>query len=191
MSVIDEQARLSLVAGGGGATSCELCTAQTVIPSTSVVIHHPRGGVVQLAACDWCVQAVRRISAATGGQALFVLSTTAGPPPSVLPAAPRGVRPASLPVFILELTQHIQDSAGINYVVRVFGRERVDSTWEAWLEFVSVGAAIVLTTRVETTQSNREAVAYWATGLEPAYLQGAFARAQREASTTSPPSPDN
>ena len=96
--------------------------------------------------------------------------------------SPRGTS-IQLPELILELTQHVQDSAGINHVVRVLGRERIDGTWEAWLEFVAVGAAIVLTTRVETTQSNREAVAYWATGLEPAYLQGAFARAQRESAT--------
>ena len=29
----------------------------------------------------------------------------------------------------------------------------------------------------ETTQSNREHLAYWATGLEPTYFEGAFSRA--------------
>jgi hypothetical protein len=31
----------------------------------------------------------------------------------------------------------------------------------------------------ETTQSNHEDLAYWATGLGDAYLQGAFSRARR------------
>ena len=38
--------------------------------------------------------------------------------------------------------------------------------------------APVLRTERETTQPNRGAVAYWADGLEPIYLEGAFNRAQ-------------
>src|SRR4029450_2468275 len=95
-----------------------------------------------------------------------------------LPGAPRSLRPAYPPVLILELTQEVQDTAGIPYVVRVYGSQGVDGTGEGWLEFVAVGAALVRRTPRETTQSNREDLAYWATGLEPAYLQGAFARAQ-------------
>ena len=34
-----------------------------------------------------------------------------------------------------------------------------------------------LRTGRETTQPNRDAVANWASGLEPVYLEGAFARA--------------
>jgi hypothetical protein len=30
---------------------------------------------------------------------------------------------------------------------------------------------------VETTQPNREALAYWASGIEPVYLEGALERA--------------
>jgi hypothetical protein len=180
----DEPARVSLVAAGAAAT-CELCTAETAIASTTARIQHPRGGSVQLAACDWCVQAIRRLSAATGGQAIFVLSEAAGPPPSAVLATPRGPRPASPPVLILELTQQVQDAAGLNYVVRVYGRERSDGTWEGWLEFVAVGAAQVLRTGRETTHSSREDLAYWATGLGAAYLEGAFARARRDLSTTS------
>jgi hypothetical protein len=63
MSFGSDPARISLVAGSSS-TGCELCTAQSVTPTTSVVISHPRGGIVQLAACDWCVQAVRRLAAA-------------------------------------------------------------------------------------------------------------------------------
>lgn len=36
-------------------------------------------------------------------------------------------------------------------------------------------------TRRETTQPSRDALRYWATGLEPTYLQGALERALRAA----------
>jgi hypothetical protein len=68
----------------------------------------------------------------------------------------------------------------------VRGRARADGTWEGWIEFVAVGAAIVLRTDQETTQSNREGVAYWASGLGTAYLEGAFARARRDSPITIP-----
>jgi hypothetical protein len=54
----------------------------------------------------------------------------------------------------------------------------VGSTWEGWIEFVTELGQRVVTDR-ETTQPNREAVAYWATGLEPIYLEGALQRAAR------------
>ena len=34
-------------------------------------------------------------------------------------------------------------------------------------------------TGTETTQPDQGAITYWATGLESAYLEGAFARARR------------
>jgi hypothetical protein len=181
MTMADEPARVFLATGGTAAT-CELCTADTISPSTTVLVRHPRGSSLQLAACDWCVQALRRLSAATGGHATFMLSEAAGPPPSALQAGPPRPRPSSPPVLILELTQPLQDVAGVEYAVRVYGRGRSDGTWEGWLEFVAVGAPLVLRTGRETTQSSREALTYWASGLEPAYLQGAFARARRDRS---------
>jgi hypothetical protein len=50
--MMSDQARVSLVARGTGALSCKLCTAETHTPDATVVVRHPRGGVVQLAACD-------------------------------------------------------------------------------------------------------------------------------------------
>jgi hypothetical protein len=68
---------------------------------------------------------------------------------------------------------------GTHYVVRICGAERADGTWEAWLEFHPAGGPIRRTER-ETSQPDRAAVAYWATGLEPVYLEGAFARSYVE-----------
>jgi hypothetical protein len=64
------------------------------------------------------------------------------------------------------------------YVVRSYGEERHDGTWIAWLEFEpNVPNKRRLQTKQETSQPNRVAVEYWATGLEPVYFEGAFQRA--------------
>jgi hypothetical protein len=176
MTLLNEPARISLVAGSE-ATTCELCTEQSVLPTTTVVITHPRGGIVQLGACDWCIRAIRRLAAVSGGQAAFTITEASGLPPSASRSAlPQySTTPA---VLIRQLTQELEDSAGMMYVVRVLGRERIDATWEGLLEFIAVGAAIVLRTAMETTQSNREDLVYWASGLNTGYLQGAFQRAR-------------
>jgi hypothetical protein len=179
--MMNDQARVSLVAQGTGALACELCTSEANIPGATVLVQHPRGGAVQLAACDWCVQALRRLAAASGGHAVFALSEGGIPFPGSRRALSRGARPAGPPVLILEFSEHMRDPVdGATYVARVYGRPRADGTWEAWLEFIAVGAAVVLRTEQETTQSNRQGVAYWASGLEPSYLEGAFARARKE-----------
>jgi hypothetical protein len=65
------------------------------------------------------------------------------------------------------------------FVARVFGRQRGDGEWEGWLEFTPenlIGPTRV--TDIETTQATRGALVFWATGLEPTYLEGALARAE-------------
>lgn len=64
------------------------------------------------------------------------------------------------------------------YIVRSYGEERLDGTWIGWLEFQpTVLSKPTLRTEQETSQPNRTAVEYWATGLEPVYFEGAFERA--------------
>ena len=69
------------------------------------------------------------------------------------------------------------------YAARVLGKDRRDGTWEAWIEFHTLPPqpVIVLATERETTQPNRDALVYWATGLEPVYLEGALTRARQSA----------
>jgi hypothetical protein len=65
------------------------------------------------------------------------------------------------------------------YIVRSYGEERLDGTWVGWLEFHPTDVTMpVLITEQETSQPNRTAVEYWATGLEPVYFEGAFERAR-------------
>ena len=80
-----------------------------------------------------------------------------------------------------ELIQTYLDIEGGNYNAYVMGEERADGTWEGWIEF-SGWAGDERRTERETTQPSREALAYWASGLEPVYLEGALARASRKAS---------
>ena len=64
------------------------------------------------------------------------------------------------------------------YVVRSYGEQRLDGTWIGWLEFEpSEADKFTLRTNQETSQPNRTAVEYWATGVEPVYFDGAFHRA--------------
>jgi hypothetical protein len=63
-------------------------------------------------------------------------------------------------------------------LVRVYADEQRDGTWQGWIEFDSAEGRSVATER-ETTQSTRAAVAYWAEGLEPVFLEGALNRALR------------
>ena len=70
----------------------------------------------------------------------------------------------------------LRDARGVEFVASAHGEERADGNWEGWIEFRPAAGGVRRTGR-ETTQPNREALRYWASGLEPIYLDGAFARA--------------
>jgi hypothetical protein len=77
-----------------------------------------------------------------------------------------------------EFASEVQDADGHAYSARAMGRQRRGSrVWEGWLEFAPQGGGVVRRSPVETTQPNREALSYWATGLEKVYLEGALERA--------------
>ena len=80
----------------------------------------------------------------------------------------------------------LTDGEGTSYDVAVVYAEQQGVTWGGWIEFVSVDGNKVVRTDRETTQSNLEGVAYWATGLEPLYLDGALARATRRTADPRP-----
>jgi hypothetical protein len=74
----------------------------------------------------------------------------------------------------------VRTGNGIEYVPRIYGEEeRPGGTWIGWIEFhpVEPGPPI-LRTRSETSQPDRKALDYWAGGLEPLYMEGAFERAK-------------
>src|SRR5207253_9729515 len=78
-----------------------------------------------------------------------------------------------------EFTTEVGDEDGHRYLARAMGRQRKGATvWEGWLEFSPRGGGgVVRKSPIETTQPNREALVYWASGLERAYLGGGLERA--------------
>jgi hypothetical protein len=81
-------------------------------------------------------------------------------------------------VLICEATEHVRNSDGRVFVARVYGEARRDGNWIGWIEFIPLtGVGKRRRTERETTQPSREALEYWASGLEPIYFEGAFARA--------------
>jgi hypothetical protein len=81
--------------------------------------------------------------------------------------------------LIREHSTHVRTPDGRRYVARSFGKPEPDGVWTGWLEFAPVDTSgPVLRTDRETSQASREALESWALGLEPAYFEGAFARAR-------------
>jgi hypothetical protein len=68
----------------------------------------------------------------------------------------------------------------------VYAEPNGRTTWAGSVEFLSADSGPALHTGHETTQSNVQGVAYWATGLEPLYFEGALGRAWRRAHTARP-----
>ncbi|HEY6959611.1 MAG TPA: hypothetical protein VI814_12365 [Candidatus Limnocylindria bacterium] len=81
--------------------------------------------------------------------------------------------------LIHRFARTIRDAEGRTYVAEAHGRAAPTGLWEGWLEFVGVGRGIVLRTMTETRQPTRRGLVYWASGLQPTYLEGALTRAMR------------
>jgi hypothetical protein len=91
---------------------------------------------------------------------------------------------------IHDFTYEVGDADGHVYSARALGRRRKHRTvWEGWLEFTPRGGGgIIRKSPIETTQPNRDALVYWASGLEPVYLEGALERAIASRSDSREPS---
>ena len=84
-----------------------------------------------------------------------------------------------MPELIHTHSTQVKSADGTLYDVFTFAQQRADGTWSGWLEFRPTGGKHpALRTDQETSQHSREAVEYWASGLEAIYLEGAFARAR-------------
>ena len=67
-------------------------------------------------------------------------------------------------------------AGGHEWRVLIEGLDRADGTWAGRIHFINGATSRV--TEQETSQPNREALEYWATGLERVFLEGAFDRAR-------------
>jgi hypothetical protein len=70
----------------------------------------------------------------------------------------------------------VTDETGTVWRGTAYGR-RADNLWVGSIAFVNEAGETV-ETAVETTQPNRAALEYWASGIEPIYLDGALGRAR-------------
>ena len=83
--------------------------------------------------------------------------------------------------LVHERTVSFRDEHGTVYDrARVYAAAQRDGRWGGFIEFVSPDGTESVRSPRETTQRSVEDVAYWATGLELIYLEGALDRALRE-----------
>ena len=82
---------------------------------------------------------------------------------------------------MIELVRKYQNlvsaADGSRYVACAFAASQPDGLWQGWFAFFPVADGETLTTDRETTQSKLSDVEYWASGIEPIYLDGALGRA--------------
>jgi hypothetical protein len=178
--MLTDPVSLSLAPVSARLDTCELCATGPESLRSWIVVRHARGGTVQLAACDRCAAAVRRIIDITSG------ASPAGPAQvATRTDAPRATASVELaavdlvgtPALIHKFADPFVGEDGTPYTVMAYGQGRSDGTWIGWLEFVGRGGQTLRRSGRETTQSNREHLVYWATGLQPTYFEGAFSRA--------------
>lgn len=78
--------------------------------------------------------------------------------------------------LIQELSARVTARDGQTYRAVVVGDQQPGGAWHGRIEFHSERGPIRSTGR-ETSQVSRGALEYWASGLEPTYIDGAFDRA--------------
>jgi hypothetical protein len=81
-------------------------------------------------------------------------------------------------VLIYEHPHPIQINDRDIYDAIVFGVRRFDGTWSGWIQFREPKTNRKFRTGQETSQPDRGALEYWATGLEHVYFEGALHRAE-------------
>jgi len=177
-----------------GSGSCDLCARPPGELPAVVHVQQTGGAATFLRACAYCARALRRLGAVSRG--LIRLADGDSGPQTVGPeigltdallrsaeliydyAEPFVTGGVAKPHGGVTAQGRVRRShaAGVAYRVRAMGAERYDGTWVGWLEFADPATGRVRRTDRETTQPNRAAVAYWASGVQPTYLRGAFDR---------------
>jgi hypothetical protein len=79
--------------------------------------------------------------------------------------------------LVHDCAYRVTEPGGDSYRVRALA-EKKRNVWIGWLEFSSENDGSILRTGEETSQPTKDDVAYWASGLQPVYLEGALRRAK-------------
>jgi hypothetical protein len=90
-------------------------------------------------------------------------------------------------VLLQEFETPIVADGSDTYRAFLYAQSRPGDTWEGWILFERLSDGTRFSTPVETTQSNQQAVLYWATGLTDAYFEGALGRALSRPRDLHPP----
>jgi hypothetical protein len=79
--------------------------------------------------------------------------------------------------FVHQYSATLETTAGERYLARAYMDRQPGGLWEGWFVFFPLTGGPVLATDRETSQSKREDVLYWASGISVTYLEGALRRA--------------
>jgi hypothetical protein len=71
----------------------------------------------------------------------------------------------------------VTSRSGKRYRPRAFAELQLNGIWSGWLVFFPLGPGAAVATDLETTQTSMTALADWAAGISPAYLELALERA--------------
>ena len=159
----------------GANGSCDLCARPPGELPVVVQVQQTGGASTSLRACAYCARALRRVGAVSRGLIRLVDGDagpqTVGPEIGLTDALAR--RAETVCDYVEPFV-----TGGVVYRVRAMGAERQDGTWIGWLEFADSATDRVRRTDRETTQPNRMALVYWASGVQPSYMRGAFDRSR-------------
>ncbi len=72
----------------------------------------------------------------------------------------------------------VTTAEGGEYLARAYGERGADGMWHGWLAFFSSHGSGVAVTDEETSQLSEAALIFWASRLNPPYLEGALQRAR-------------
>jgi len=179
MLLTSEPTTISIATQVASIDTCGLCATPDQTLRAAITVRHARGGSMSFAACDRCTTALRRVIAAAGGvSATGPATVTVATAPVAPPIADTSPDLVGVPTLVMEFAELFVGPDAQRYLVRVWGQGRSDGTWVAWLAFVAADREQVRVTPRETSQSSLEGVRYWASGLQPSYLAGAFQRAE-------------
>ena len=78
---------------------------------------------------------------------------------------------------LAKFTNVVRETNGLGYTAQACGAPGANGLWEGWIEFAPLDGGAPIRSPRETTQTNRTAAIYWATGLGVVFLEGALNRA--------------
>jgi hypothetical protein len=85
--------------------------------------------------------------------------------------------PAPKPGLIHVYTTPIRSPDGRTWVAQAWADKLPRGGWKGWIAFLPDDGGEPVWTDAETTQARLMWIRYWASGIEPLYLEGALARA--------------